>query len=359
VLSDPLFILLSVWYITLLLWIIKKPHWVAFVLQAVLLYWAFQIRYTALYYPLLTFFAFVLSKKVHIGIKALCISFSFLFIYASYNKIKNKVGECTGVQVFSGFSGWQLANNVMGLYPHINTSADFPDNTDMHLLDTIARIYIDSIPTDILKRITNNELTSAFLWQPKGPLKIYTYIYSNKYKLSYFVAWHQVSEIYDEFGKTIIKNHPAAFLKYYIWPNTKLYFMPEPEVLGEYVNKPVALPEGTIKWFNLKAKEIGNPMLEPMIVVTKIATWFKFLIALLNPLLPILLLLKLKKGPKEQADIDKESIIFWILMVGCNMAFSIFAALIVLRYECLWLILGFCFPLIMLDRLFTIRKNPS
>lgn len=359
VLSDGIFTALSAIYITLLLWVVKRPNWWVIVLQAIVLYWAFQIRYTALFYPVLTIFAFLLSAKSNLFTKAIGMAISVLLVFASYRHIKSQVNEVTGVDVFSGFSGWQMANNVMGLYPYINTSDDDFETPEVKLLDSVTRMYVDSISPEYKAQIRDQKLTSGFLWDTKSPLKLFLFHYMQTYRQPYFISWYQVSETYDEFGKTIIKKHPGAFLTHFILPNTQLYFLPIPEGMANDKDKQMDLPEGTVEWFGLKSGKIKNPLVDAQPYVSGYATFMNCIIGLLNLILPIIYLLKRKQLSSETQENDTKSVIFWWLMVGCNMAFSIFAALIVLRYQCLWLVIGFGFPLIMLDRLLTIRKTQS
>ncbi|KAA5533611.1 hypothetical protein F0919_13815 [Taibaiella lutea] len=357
VLSDAVFTALTVVYITLLLWVVSRPNWWVIILQAIVLYWAFQIRYAALYYPVLTVIAFLLSNKSNIATKAIGMLVTFLLIFASYKHIKSQVNEVTGVDVFSGFSGWQMANNVLGLYPHINTSADEFDTPEEKLLDSISHIYVDSIDEKSLQIVKDGKLISGFLWDKKGPLKVYLFNHIYKYRVNYFTSWYQVSEIFGDFGKTVIKNHPGAFFEYYLWPNTKNYFWPDSEDFGAYTVSNGLIPDDTKEWFDIKTKQDLDSIPDFQKVVSIYSTALNCLLAFLNLILPVLYYINRKKILTQDTTNEKKSVIFWWLMVGCNMAFSIFAAMIVLRYECLLLIIGFGFPMIMLDRLFTMRKT--
>lgn len=356
VLSDAVFTALTVVYITLLLWVVSRPNWWVIALQAIVLYWAFQIRYTALYYPALTVLALLLSTKSNIVTKAIGMLATFLVIFASYKHIKAQVNEVTGVDIFSGFSGWQMANNVVGIYPYINTSADEFETPEEKLLDSLSHIYVDSMDATNLQMIKEGKLTSGFLWDKKSPLKVYLFNHIYKYRVNYFISWYEVSEVYGDFGKTVIKNHPGAFFKYYLWPNTKNYFWPDSEDFGKYVTTNGEIPKDTREWFDVKTKQDLDSIPNFQKAVSAYATVLNFLLAFLNLILPIIYYINRKKIITEDSTNEKKSVIFWWLMVGCNMAFSIFAALIVLRYQCLLLIIGFGFPIIMLDRLFAMRK---
>jgi hypothetical protein len=357
VLSDAIFTALTVVYITLLLWVVSRPNWWVIILQAIVLYWAFQIRYAALYYPALTVIAFLLNNKSNITTKAVGVLVTFVLIFASYKHIKSQVNEATGVDIFSGFSGWQMANNAMGLYPYIKTSADEFETPEEKLLDSISHIYVDSIGPESLEIVKDGKLISGYMWDKKSPLKIYLFNYVYKYRVDYFTAWYQVSEVYGDFGKTVIKNHPGAFFRYYLWPNTKNYFWPDAEGLGKYITTNGDVPNDTKEWFDIKAKQDVDNVPNFQNIVSTYATVLNCLLAFLNLILPVLYYINRKKIITDDNTNEKKSVIFWWLMVGCNMAFSIFAAMIVLRYECLLLIIGFGFPMIMLDRLLTMRKT--
>lgn len=356
VLSDAVFTALSAIYITLLLWVICRPNILVVLLQAILLYLAFKVRFVALYYPVLTLIAILLSKKLNIGVKSLGIIGSFLLIFSTYKHTKSKVNEVTNVDAFSGFSGWQMANNVLGVYPFISIDSNEFSNQEEKLLHNITSIYLDSIAPIYLKKVKSGNLTSAFLWDTRSPLKVFTYVKKYKNRQTYFATWYQVSTTFNDFGVTVIKNHPGAFVRYFIWPNTKLFFLPESEDMASYDTSFVALPKETVEWFDIKTKQNLNGVPQFQYVTSIYSKILVLIISLLNLFLPILyFVVRWKQRPKVFL-LEDRVVLFWFLFTVFNMAFSIFAAMIVLRYQCLLLIIGIGFPLMLLDRLFPSKK---
>lgn len=80
--SDPFFNCFTVFWFTLLIWILYKPTWLLIILQLIVLASLFQLRYNAIYFPAISTLAVLLSKA-SVGKKLTCIVMSFIIIAAS------------------------------------------------------------------------------------------------------------------------------------------------------------------------------------------------------------------------------------------------------------------------------------
>src|SRR5262249_25556423 len=61
--SDALFIGLSLYWLTVLIWMINRPIWYQMIIQAILLFFIFKLRFAALYYPVIAIIALILCRR--------------------------------------------------------------------------------------------------------------------------------------------------------------------------------------------------------------------------------------------------------------------------------------------------------
>ncbi|MFT4061477.1 MAG: hypothetical protein QM642_03860 [Edaphocola sp.] len=226
--SDGLFASLTVLWFALLLWIILRRPWWAVVVQLVLLYCLFLIRYNAIYFPVVAALAFVFAYGASLPYRIVGVASSILVVMSGYISVKKETYEATGANVFSGFSGWQSANNALFMYKHIKVDSRIFDEPELRVLDTIVKTYIDSVSAETLQKIEEGKLASSiFMWDSKSPLKVYTAYYCNKNRLSYYPAWRQVSELFSEYSKELILQYPMAYFRYFMWNNMVYFFVPD------------------------------------------------------------------------------------------------------------------------------------
>jgi hypothetical protein len=358
--SDPLFTALTICWFTSLLWIIKKNTWWALVLQVIVLYWSFQIRYNALYYPIIATIAFIAARKAPLYYRLAGIAASVLMITSSYSSIKNLTEKQTGASVFAGFSGWQMANNALFLYKHIEVQTEDFEDPQLQLLDKFVKHYIDSIPASELEKIKKGKLTgSVFLWANSSPLKMFLKYYGQSSRTAYLKSWYQVSGLYNQYGKQLILDHPGAYVRYYLWNNILYYFAPDMESLEKYdVNKTKITP-GTQKWFNIKKENqeariagVQQVLMAPYPALHALLVIFMFTI-------PAVFLYRNKKATGKPERNAIMLVLFWYLLLAANMVFSILASIVILRYEAAWFVLGFGLPLWFLDQTIRRKKEES
>jgi len=123
ILSDALFIALSIIWFTHLLWVIYTPRAYMIFTHALILLLTFTVRYNALYYPLAASLAFMLCRhsiwfKAG-GILLQCLLLGIFILFTSY-----KMHSITGERQFTAFGGWKLANDALYMYEHVHDSRD-------------------------------------------------------------------------------------------------------------------------------------------------------------------------------------------------------------------------------------------
>jgi hypothetical protein len=112
IMSDTLFMSLSLLWISQLLWIITTPKPYMLICQAFLLLLAFSIRYNAVYYPFLTLLAYLLSPFT-MKYKLLGITVTFLFLSAFIQFTRINMEKIGGLRIYSSSAGWKQANNAL------------------------------------------------------------------------------------------------------------------------------------------------------------------------------------------------------------------------------------------------------
>jgi len=335
--SDSLFCSLTVVWFTLCLWIIKKQNWWALFLQLLVLYLNFEVRYTALFYPVASSLAFVLCPA-KLKYKFIGIALTLVTILVFINRQKDLIEEKTGTRVFSGFAGWQIANNVLYCYKNIDIAANDLPSKDLQVIDQYVKRYIDTIENE------PGFVGTQYMWDRRSPLKQYQYMVMKSTREIYIKAWFIVSKPFNEYGWYIIRNYPKEFLRYYIMPNTKNYFYPGLEALASYNASTGPLPAETKEWFDFDTDNLNcryahiqestmilYPSISLILNVFNIAAIFLFLFR------------ALRTRKKMSGDIWR-LFLFWSVFYFAFMAFIIFATPIVLRYLDPIFILGFVLP---------------
>ncbi|NSL90767.1 hypothetical protein ECE50_028345 [Chitinophaga sp. Mgbs1] len=328
--SDALFLGLSLTWLTLLLWIIYRPTTKVLLWHCIVLFLAFTVRYNALWYPALSAFALLLSaaswkKKIWtFGLSVLLIGW---FIQFNVNAYKEK----TGTKQFTPFTGWQMANNAMYTYRYIDSAARKPVPAKFRKLDNMIREYFDS--TRDTKKFPSEAAVAStyYMWSPGMPLQDYMALQFKKDSTTDILTrWAKVAPLYQEYGSYIIRQYPVAFLRHYMWPNFIKYYTPPTEFLAAYNMGDKQIGIDGQKWFHYKS---GN-------VFTRVKT-FRVTILEIYPILSgtmnviyffgmiCILILGVHKQGKLLTKVFSLSFLLWIT----NMAFSVFASPIALRFQ--------------------------
>jgi len=334
----------------------RPRHYQVYV-QAVLIGLAFTIRYTAIYYPIISIFAFLFFKYKFL-LKFIGIISPWILVVPFIIYTQQKTKKATGTAEFSVFGGWQLANNALYMYDHIKIdSSKLPPRTVE--LNRMARKYFEQIPPEY--RQLDPLPGTFFIKVPNAILK--PYLRRKNLKItdapSEFLAWGTVSPVYKEYGEYLIKHYPVAFAQYYLWLNTKNYFIPHLEKFGNYNLDMDTVYDPAVKWFKLKGNSISAiPSQE---FQNHLFFFYPPFFMMLNLYFSVCLiyLLSTRRLFKIKRPLFL-SILFTTAFLFINFCFSIFATPVVLRYQVVPMIILFTFSLYltdMLDRGRSIEKN--
>jgi len=345
VLSDGIFTGLSLIWFTQLLWITFKPNKKLIILNGLLLFVLFTIRYNALYYPFLT--AIVLfSSKANWRIKLVSQGIPILLIGAFIWRTSTHYKELTGTRTFSPFSGWMLANDAMIMYSHMPMQGENKEvPQQFQRLHQIVTTHLDSLNQLYFRPDTLIQL--YYMWLKPSPLKQYmneTYPGNEK---DYFKYWSTIGPLFGEYGRWLIQKHPVEFAKYYLLQNAIWYTAPPPEGLGIYNLKKDSVFKDAVTWFQYKSpikKGYANEM--------EIIKLYTFIIGGINGIalfmfIGLLLFDLRKRADKYLKKIITLMFITWLISTG----FSIVSAPVVMRYELFPILILLPFACIVFEQL--------
>lgn len=345
--SDPLFVALSLFWFTQLLWIIHKPAWHQIITHGIILFLSFTIRNNAYYYPFITAICYLISDHKR-WLKSAGIAFPTLLIFSFIIHTRNAAFKLTGVKQFSLFTGWQLANNALYLYDKIKVdSSKLPSQESRKLNDYSSQFY-SQMPSDFHKNILSDYVGNFFIRQPESPLKFYLY---TKYKItdnsSGIIAWGKASKVYGEFGKHIIMNYPIAYARYFMLLNLNNYFLPPLEKLETYNLGLDEVDPIAAEWFHYsstKVTSVGNNAQKWILLIFPKL----FLVLNLYIFIGIVWFLIRKQYNKVSPQFNR-ILAITIIFQAANLVFCAFATIVVLRYQVFPMIIGFAFVLLLTE----------
>jgi len=355
--SDSLFLALSLTWFTLLLWIIRKPTTRLVIIQAVVLFLAFMVRYNALYYPVIAAIAFLLTrqsllrKMAAIGTTVVLVG-AFMFFTAS------KYKTLTGIRQFTPFSGWQMANNAMYAYRFVDSNHRDKAPIRLQALDNTIRSYFDSSRDLRLHPVEMLVASTVYMWDSRSPLNIYmNRTHKNDSIGVSLKKWASMAPLYEDYGSFIIQHYPMTFIKYYLFPNAIKYYAPPAEFLDSYNMGKDSVATVAQTWFKYKSRKVTSafkdfkvnsigflPVLSGVMNVVFLFGFIAFF---------------LLKG------IDRRSLLSVILILAmilwlANFGFSVFASPITLRYQLFSILIFSSFGLLLIDRIYSmafLQKN--
>lgn len=334
IISDPLFIGLSLLWITQLLWIICQSRVYMIFTHALLLGMAFTVRYNALYYPFIAALAFVLSqRKIWYKVAGICLPLVMVWGFIQFTS--NQVKAFSGEKQFSAFGSWKLANDALYIYARVlpDHPKDIPEK--FRDLDSMVRLYFQHTnePVDILY----NDFTSGsyFMYALNSPLVTYMEKhYGGGWPFLNTKKYWMVAPLYQSYALFLIRKYPGAFSRYFLSPNFLRYYAPPGEIFGSRV--PFELNES-----------YGGPYLRKVLNITTIKTKASSvdlsikILTIYPPIMAIghfgfifgLLGFLSLRGYRRIGNPYNYCVLLIAVLWCCDLAFSVLSAGIVLRYQ--------------------------
>lgn len=349
--SDAIFLALSLTWFTTLLWLLKQPTQKLLILQIIVLFLAFMVRYNALYYPIVAAAALLLSR-LSLRLKLSGIGANFLIIGAFVLYTSNQFYHLTGIREFTPFSGWQLANNAMYAYRYVGNKDLIVPPARLQQLDNTVRNYFDTT-RDVHKHPAEMLVASTvYMWDPRSPLQIFM---KERYKKDSPTTsgrlkhWASMAPLYQEYGSYLINKYPKFYLFYYLLPNALKYYAPPTEFLGNYNMGRDTVAQIAQTWFDYKSKKVKTAFHD---LNVNVLNYLPILSGIMNVVfvfgLISLFALKVLKRKSLASGILMLTAFLWLL----NFSFSVLASPITLRYQLFGVLIFTSFALILVDHLY-------
>lgn len=344
--SDMLFIAMSTIWLTQLIWILHRPRLYQIFVQAVLIFVMFTFRYNAMIYPVIAAGVFILSKQ-KVWVKVLGIVSAPVLILPFILWSSQAAKKVTGTPQFPPIlGGWQWGNNALYFRGFIEEdSAIFPTPQTKEL-DGIARRFF-SLPYHP-QGLLFSEVANFFIRHPEAPLKQYmSRHYKPKTPYESVQAWGKSAVVFDQYGKFLIKRHLWAYARYYLLVNTKNYFIPPLEKLEIYNLGEDSMWDWAQFWFRYPSPKVWSISKELQGTVLAL---FPIFFLILNIYYTIALVQFLRRGGLKKTDkMVRYTILVISTFLAINAAFSIFANIIVIRYEIFPMVVFLAFAMMLTD----------
>ncbi|WP_160712805.1 hypothetical protein [Chitinophaga solisilvae] len=341
--SDALFLAMSLCWITQLLWMMHQPERSQIIVITLLVAVAFTFRYNAMFYPVLTAVIYLMSgHKPLLKITGILAPVILIGLFVSYTRTQTR--QLTGTAQFSVFSGWQLANNALYMYPYI-TVDKAPPPSCLKLHQAVNQ-YFDTIHP-ALKLMTPMD-GAFYLKYSAGPLKTYLAAHTNDKKdtTGGIRSWGTVSPVFADYGKFLILHHPLPYIEFFLLPNFYNYCIPPVEKLEVYNLGAPQVGSIARKWFHYPSSQVTAFSFTAQGIIFQ---YYPYLFLLINLCYFSITLfwwtLKTNAGSFGRAVV----VIFLFFLL--NAAFGILASPIVLRYQILPMVILFSFALTTLHQL--------
>jgi len=351
ILSDSLFTAVSILWVTQLMWIIYRPRPYMILVQALLLVFAFSIRYSALYYPIFATVVLLFSR-LSIRYKMTGILLQFVLVVSFIFYTRGAMLGLTGVRQFSPFGGWQAANNALYMYSHVYNERADAIPVQFYPLDSTVRSYFDRTHrTESL--LDYNAEGTGFYYMIRGPL--ITYMNMNWQNgpdttLPNLRKFGPAGYTYSEYGGFLIKRYPVEFLRYWAFPNSIRYFYPPTEMfskLSPYIFRPDEYGKTATQLFGIRTLAVNWPLIHLQMTLT---SWYPMFFMLLNLSFVLAFIgFYFFGGLKMGNKVSLYVLLFITLLWLCNLCFSALAACTVLRYQIFIMLVEFPFVLLLAD----------
>ncbi|SFW89977.1 hypothetical protein [Chitinophaga sancti] len=272
IMSDTLFTALSMLWVGQLIWLIYNPKPYMILTHAILLVMIFTIRYSAIYYPVISICIFMLSDQP-LKWKILGIFLMILFIEGFIQYTNHKMELVTGSRQFSYTGGWKQANNALYMYEHTFKQNKGSIPSRFKVIDSITQRYFSEphAQVDLLEHLDVTQGTWYTSFSP-SPLRQYMKVSkgiapatSDFKKLAYF------GPFYKDYGNYLIKKYPLEFVKYVVAPNIFTYYFPILEIYDtdnlafSLMNTDFSLK--TQQWFNLTTISVPESLIHLRAVI--------------------------------------------------------------------------------------------
>src|SRR5580692_3298124 len=340
--SDALFMALSLFWLTSLIRSMDAPGWRGLVIQWILLLGIFYLRYVALFYPVVAAICYCWMPRGR-WFRLTAMAGSVLVVGAAVLVTREQTRMQTGAATFSAFSGWQMANNALHIYPWLPVdSTVLPPATQP--LAGYVKLYFDRLGEAMRK---NPPATTAYMWDRSSPLHQYLAEYRRPHsklrqggdtaQLSYYTAWNRVGPVFSEYGYSLLRRHPLAFGRYYLVPSAGSFFLSPLDVFNTYLDGKKEIDAVGRLWFGYRK---ALPRVCSATMQGRICAPFPWLSLIMTVAFAVLAgIFVVRREVRDRYPAFTGCMRVAGVYLGVNFCFSVFASPSVYRYQVLPLIL--------------------
>jgi hypothetical protein len=319
VISDSLFISLTVLWLSTLIWVLYNGNLPSALLHMVVLFALIQVRYTGLFYPLFSVCAlvYVYRKKLQVALAAI----PLLILWYTYSHSKSEMIRVYKTDTFSAFSGWQTANNAFHIVPYIDLKIGNIRNPELKKIHLVALETPDSI-------YKQYGITDVYMWDATKPGKRYFLRYVEQHETHYLISWARASVYLNDYGRLLMIKYPVAYFRYFLLPNARLVFFPK---WTEMLEQSELIEDKNNDWFTLNeddTKEQKPDLFKqyyfPIMPALTFILWILVVASL------VFFALRMKRYPVSKQ--QKSVILFMFAFLLAYVAFHIIAAPVAVRY---------------------------
>lgn len=345
--SDGFFLSLSCTWFGLLLWIIHRPSNKIILLHAAVLFVAFTTRYNALIYPAIATLAFLISNSLSWKkrLYGMGLALALCGLFVGFTSWRYKI--LTGYWQYSPFSGWQLANNAMYMYRHIDSADRKPVPKKYRDLDKMIQNFFYN--TRKTKYLVDNEASTFYMWSPTMPLVVYQnrLFYNRKdTTATELKKWATMGPFYKEYGSYLIKHNFWSYAWYFARYNARKYYSPPVEFLDEYNSGKNHVSSQASKWFGYKNNHVYVRMGDKEVWTLE---FYPILSGIINIIMLFGLLYYVSLKGWQYASRFNKTILLAASVWLINAGFTIFASSAALRFQSFPIILTTTFTLLLVD----------
>ena len=354
IMADALFVSLSVFWISLLLWMVFRPRPYLLVVHALLLLLVFTVRYNALYYPVVATIALAISRYTSWQ-KALGVALQLILIGAFITYTAIRVGDISGKTQFSPFGNWKTANDALYMYGHIYQDDNDTPPPNFALLHKMVKYYFKSgSKVDDLLDYQRPFYGSIYMFYNGSPLVVYkNYLYGRDTQFVNFNKMAYLGPLYGQYGSWLIRQHPWAFVRYFMMPNARRYMVPPMEAfsgLQTFFLRTDYLRQAAKTWFGmttLAASEDAIHFRDALLFP------YQMLIACIHLLFLINLIgYGIMRGFRSLSRHERYTLLLLTALWLCDLGFNLTAAASVMRYEIFLLIIEFSVTVGLIERIY-------
>lgn len=213
--SDGTFCSLAAVLVAACLWMIRGRSWVWALVSLPCLWFMCKLRYSGLFFipavVVVFFISFRGAKWRLLPLLAACVP--LVLGVAFYKTTKKEYARQTGMEMFSGFGGWQKFNNALVLFPEAKELKVNLFPRDLRQVHT----FMSAVPDRIYDR--RHTMSTAYIWDSDLPPKKYLLFMRRQGVDNYLVQWLALAKVYGEYSDRLVSKYPMRYVGRYVLPS--------------------------------------------------------------------------------------------------------------------------------------------